>query len=114
MDIANLTNKQRRRILRQVEFAKHAWLEGVYGNLHKKGELPDAIWKAAHSGNDAELEMAKAWFASRGFELVDDWTAAGLGAALKRNGKVISEFKVELASKATLKSEGNVLDKTGN
>ena len=130
-DFANLTNEQRRNVLRQVEMAKHAWLDTVFKELCERGTLPTDMYRNAHecsvqmarlptdrrdwtvnehiTAANCEAEMArwKDYLEREGWEIVDDWTAAGLGAALKPRGKVISTFTVDVEQEATLPSHGN-------
>lgn len=138
IDIANLTNQQRRNVLRQVELAKHQWLDTVFRELSSKGILPADFYRNAHAASEqmaklptdrrnwtveehitaanceAEETRWRDYLLAHNWELVDDWTAAGLGAALKHNGKVISEFHVELAPEVELESHGNKVDRNGN
>ena len=89
-DFANLTAKQKIAVTAKVEIAKGRWLDAVFKKL-----MPPLVYEGAHHGwgRDAAAE----WLNRNGYRIVDNWTADGLGAALLKGDKVVSEFKVEVS-----------------
>lgn len=104
MDLANLKPRQRINVMRQVELAKHQWLDRIFREI-----LPADLYRSAYStlSTENDARKVKAWLDEQGYALLDCWDAENLGAVLKRNGKVIERLKIELESKAFLASEGN-------
>lgn len=106
-DFGNLTNKQKRNLIRQVETRKAEWITAVYKALVDKGEIPRYVWNAASSGTLEGQQIARDWLERNGYEVIDIWAATDTGAVLKRHGSIISELKVEIERKAMLPSQGN-------
>ena len=104
MDLVNLKPRQKLRVMQEVELAKHQWLDRIYREI-----LPADLYRAAYSplATADDVRKVQAWLKDGGYVMMDCWGAENLGAVLKRNGKVIERLKVQLESKAFLKSEGN-------
>jgi hypothetical protein len=114
VDFANLTNRQRVNIFKQVAYKRNAWLNCVFADLAKKGDLPQHIWFWAASNEHSKKEAVKSWLKENGFEVIPLDGQNDMGAVLKRRGKVIAELEIKVEQRATLKSEGNTGSETIN
>ena len=108
IDFANLTDKQRINLTRQIKVKKDAWLQSVYANLVKDRVIPEWVWFFAHSTKETKQLAASNWLKENGYELLNLMGANDLGAVLKCRGKVIAKLSIDVEKKALLKSEGNV------
>lgn len=110
----NLTNKQRRQLIRQIEVKKHRWMDRIFKDMAERGIMPRDIYEAAHSGSEEGKKRAEAWLKQEGIHTEDIWEPEDLGAVLMQRERVLYRLRVQIKPEAWNPGNGNVPDTSGN